>query len=95
MIHTIPPPNIVNSKTLFRQPLQTIPTNLLHYNLSTTNTYTTQHSISSLQHNFQTTTSSNSIQHQNTPAPSTSSIRTIPYITLYHKFQQTLTISNQ
>ena len=81
MIHTNPPPNNVNSRTLSRPPLQTIPTNPLQYNLSSTNTHTTQHSISSLQHNTQTTTSSNSTQCQNIPAPSTSSIRTISYFT--------------
>ena len=76
MIHTNPPPDIINSRTLSRPPLQTIPTNTLQYNLSSTNTHTTQHSISSLQHNSQPTTSSIYIQHQNIPAPSTSSIRT-------------------
>ena len=81
MIHTNPLPNIVNSSTLSRPPLQTIPTNPLEYNLSSTNTHTTQHSISSLEHNTQTTTSSNAIQYKNIPIPSTSSNRTNPYFT--------------
>ena len=37
MIHTNPPPNIVNSRTLSRPPLQTIPNNPSQYNLSSTN----------------------------------------------------------
>ena len=78
MIHTSPPPNFVNSRTLSRPPLQRIPIIPLQYNLSSTNTHTTQHSISSSQHNTQTTTSSNSIQYQKIPAPSTASIRTNP-----------------
>ena len=44
MIHTNPPPNIVNSRTLSIPPLQTIPTNPLQYNLSSTITHKTQHS---------------------------------------------------
>ena len=81
MIHTNIPPNIVNSRMLSRPPLQTIPTNSLQYNLSSTNIHTTQHSITSLEHNSQTTTSSNSKQYQNIPVPSTSSVRTNPYFT--------------
>ena len=41
MIHTNTPPIIVNSRTLYRPPLQTIPTNPLQYNLSSTNTHNT------------------------------------------------------
>ena len=81
MIHTNPPSNIVNSRTLSRPPLQTISTNPLRNNLFTTNTHMTQHSIKSLEHNTQTVTSNNSLQHQNFPVPSTSSIRTNPYST--------------
>ena len=81
MIHKNLPPNIVNSRTLSRPPLQTIPTNLLQYKESSTNTHDTQHSIYSLEHNTQTATSSNSIPHQNIPVPSTSSIRTNPHFT--------------
>ena len=47
MIHTNPHPNIVNSSSLYRPPLQTIPTNPLQYNLSGTNTHKTRHSIHS------------------------------------------------
>ena len=65
MIHANPPPNIVESRTFSRPPLQTIPTNPLQYNLSSTNTHSTQHSIYSLEYNIQTATSSNSIQYQN------------------------------
>ena len=81
MIHTNPPLNNVNSRMLSGPPLQTNPTIPLQYNLSSTNTYTSPHPISSLQHNSKTTTLSNSTQHQNIPAPSTSSIRTNPYST--------------
>ena len=81
MMHTNPPPDIVNSRTLSRPPLQTIPTNPLQYNLSSTNTHNTQHSILSLEHKTQTVTSNTSKQHQNVPVPSTSSIRTNPYFT--------------
>ena len=86
MIRTNPPPNIANSRTLSRPQLQTIPTNPSQYNLSSTNTHTTLLSISSIQHNSQTTTSSNSIQHQNIPAPLTSSVRTNPYFTAISHF---------
>ena len=80
-IHTNPPPNLVNSRTLSRHPLQTIPTNPLEYNLSSTNTHNTQHSIHSLDHNAQLITSNNSIQHHNVPVSSSSSIKTNPYFT--------------
>ena len=56
MIHTNPPPNIVNSRTLSRPPLQAIPTNPLQYNLSRTNTLNTHYSLYSSEHNTQTTT---------------------------------------
>ena len=49
MIHTNPPPNIVNSRTLCRPPLQTILNNPLQYNLSSTNTHNAQNSIHSLE----------------------------------------------
>ena len=91
LIHTNLPPNIVNS----RPALQTIPTNPLQYNLSSTNTHTTQHFKFFLQHNTQTTTSSSSIQYQNIAVPSTSSIITKPYFTPNHKIQQTKTIYEQ
>ena len=81
MIHTNPHPNIVNSRTLSRPPLQTIPTNPLQYYLSSTKRHTIQLSISSLEHNTQTTTSNNSIQHQNIPVPPTSAIGTNSYFT--------------
>ena len=61
MIHTSP--NIVTSRTPSRPPIQTIPTNQLQYNLSSTNTpntHNTQHSIFSLQHDTQTVTSNKS-----------------------------------
>ena len=89
MIHTNPPPFIVNSRTLSRPPLQTIPTNPLTYNLSSTNTHKTQHSIYSSEHNTQTATLRNSIQHQNIPVPST------PFYQNQSEFQQTLTIYKQ
>ena len=81
MIHTNPPPNIVKSRTLSRLPLQTIPTDRLQYDLSSTNTHNTQNSINSLEHDTQTVTSNNFIQHHKVPVPSTSSIRTNPYFT--------------
>ena len=96
MIHTNRPLNIVNSRTISRPPLQTIPTNPLQYNLSSTNTHNTQHSIRSLEHKTQT--SNNSIQYHNVPVPTTSSITTIRKIHilhLYHNFQQTLIIYTQ
>ena len=80
MIHTSPPPNIVNSRTLSRSPLQTIPTNPLQYNSSSTNTHTTQHSIQFLELVTQTVISNNFIQHHNVPVPPTS-IKTNPYFT--------------
>ena len=81
MIHTNPLPNIVTSRTLSRPPLQTIPNNPLQYNLSSTNTHNTQHSIHSLERNAQMNTSKNSVQHHNVPIPSSFSIRTNPYFT--------------
>ena len=81
MIHTNPHPKFVNSRTPSRPPLQTIPTNPLQYNLSSTNTNKTHNSIHSLEQYTQTTTSSNYIQYQNIPVPSTSSFRTNPYFT--------------
>ena len=81
MIHTNPPPNIVISRTLSIPPLQTIPTNPLQCNLSSTNTHNTQHSIHSLEQTAQIITSNNSIQHHNVPIPSSSSIRANPYLT--------------
>ena len=92
MIHTNPPPNIVKSRTLSRLPLQTIPTDRLQYDLSSTNTHNTQNSINSLEHDTQTVTSNNFIQHHNVPVPSTSSIRTNPY---FNNFQQILIIYKQ
>ena len=80
MIQTNPTPD-VNSRTLSRPPLQTIPTKLLQYNLSSTNTHNTKHSILSVEHNTQTTTSNNSIQHHNALVPSSSYIQTNPYFT--------------
>ena len=61
MIHTNPHPDIVNSRTLPRPPLQTIPTNPLQYNLSSTNTHNTQHSVHSLEQNAQIITSNDSV----------------------------------
>ena len=81
MIHTNPFLNIVTSRTLSIPPLQTILNNPLQYNLSSTNTHNTQHSIHSLEHYTQINTSNNSVQHQNVPIPSSSSIRTNPYFT--------------
>ena len=79
MIHPNPPPNNDNSRTLPSPPLQTIPTNPLQNNLSSTNTHNTQHSIEPLEH--KTVTSKNSIQHQIVPVQPTSSIRTNLYFT--------------
>ena len=81
MTHTNPHSNFVNSKTLSRPSLQTIPTNPLQYNLSSTNTQNTQHSIHSREQNAQIINSNNSVQHHNVPIPSSSSIRTNPYFT--------------
>ena len=86
MIHTNPTHDIVNSRTLSRPPLQTIPTKVLHYYLSRTNTHNTKHSILSLEHNTQTVTSNNS----ETPL-----LKPIHILHLYHKFQQTLIIYKQ
>ena len=86
MIHRNPPP------------LRIIPTNPLQYNLSSTKTHNTKHSIYSLEHNTQTVTSNNSIQHHNVPVirSISSSITTYytykPLLHLYHKFHQTLSI---
>ena len=63
MIHTNPPPNIVNSRKLSRPLLQIIPNNPLHYNLSSLNTHKTEHSIHSLEQNAQINTSNNPVQH--------------------------------
>ena len=81
MILTNPSPNTVTSRTLSRPPLQTIPNNPLQYNLSSTNTHNTQHSIHSLEHNAQINPSKTSVQHHNVPIPSSSSIRTNPFFT--------------
>ena len=53
MIHTNSPPNIATTRTLSRTPIPTIPSNLLHYNLSSTNMHTTQNSVYPLVHNTQ------------------------------------------
>ena len=81
MIHTNPSPNTVTSRTLSIPPLQTIPNNPLQYNLSSTNTQNTQHSIRSLEQNAQINPSNTSVQHCNVPMPSSSSIRTNPFFT--------------
>ena len=67
MTHTNPATNIVKSRTISRPPLQTIPTKLLQYNLSSTNTHNTQNSVYSLEYNTQMITSNISIQHHNVP----------------------------
>ena len=59
MMHTNPPPSIVTSRTLSRPPLQIILNNPLQYNLSSTNTHNTQHTIHSLEQNAQIKTSNN------------------------------------
>ena len=61
MIHTNPSPNIVTSRTLSRPPLQTVPNNPLQYNLCSTNTHNTQHSIHSLEQNAQINPSNTSV----------------------------------
>ena len=81
MIHKNPSPNIVTSRTLSRPPLQTITSNPLQYNLSSTNRFIKQHSIHSLEHNAQINPSNTSVRHHNVPIPSSSSTRTNPYIT--------------
>ena len=81
MIHTNPPPNFGLSGTLSRHSIQTSPTNPLQYNLSSTNTHRTQHSIYSLEHNSQTVTSNISAQQNKIPVPSSSSFRTNPCFT--------------
>ena len=62
-------------------PLQVIPNNPSQYNLSSTNTHNTQHSIRSLEQNSHISTSNNYVQHHNVPIPSSYSIRTNPYFT--------------
>ena len=82
MIHTNPPPNIVIFRTLSRPPLQTIPTNPLQYNVSSTNTHNTQHSICSLEQNTKSVFSNNSVQHHNVPVPSTELLKSVVVVPL-------------
>ena len=95
MIHTNPPPNILNSRTLSRPPLQTIPTNpiqithLLQIYIKHNTLYILENII--LKRILQTILY-NIIIFQYHQAPQ---LEPIHILHIYHKFQQTLTVYRQ